>query len=203
MSSPPRRFMVQHPVVVDGGCGCRRSIFYSLFSASSSSSYSLKERTSKSVSSSCPSDTTYSPAATNSSLSSSPSPPKQATSGRKREKQSRAVKRRKSKKRKGVVEESVAVLKESLNPYFDFYESMLVMIMEKEMYGWEDLCELLHQYLSLNSSCHHHIILRAFADVWNDVFSTAAELPGGSTATTDSELIPQPESHGQREDEFK
>lgn len=103
------------------------------------------------------------------------------------------MKRRKSKERKEVVEESVAVMKESLNPYFDFYESMLVMIMEKEMYGWEDLCELLHQYLSLNSSCHHHIILRAFADVWNDVFSPAAELPGGSTATTGSELIPQPE----------
>ncbi|XP_020581534.1 transcription repressor OFP8-like [Phalaenopsis equestris] len=179
MASPQRRFMVQKPVLVDVGCGCRRSIFSTLFSSPSSSSSSLKQRIPKTLSFSSLSSTTSSPAATASPFSSSSSPAKQETSDRKGGKQSRAVKRRKRTKRNGVVEESVAVVKESLNPYLDFYESILVMIVEKEMYGWEDLCQLLHQYISLNSSGHHDIILRAFADIWKNVFLPAAEVAGG------------------------
>ncbi|KAJ1263108.1 hypothetical protein BS78_09G159800 [Paspalum vaginatum] len=61
---------------------------------------------------------------------------------------------------------AVAVEVESAAPYEDFRESMVAMVTEKEMYAWEDLNALLHQFLSLNSPRHHPLILTAFADLW-------------------------------------
>uniref|UniRef100_A0ACD5T996 Uncharacterized protein n=1 Tax=Avena sativa TaxID=4498 RepID=A0ACD5T996_AVESA len=65
-------------------------------------------------------------------------------------------------------EESAAVAVEvvSAAPYEDFRESMVAMVVEKEMYAWEDLNALLHGFLSLNSPRHHPLILHAFADLW-------------------------------------
>jgi uncharacterized protein (TIGR01568 family) len=71
----------------------------------------------------------------------------------------------------GRVEESVAVVKESADPLADFRRSMLQMIVEKEIVGGPELRELLHRFLSLNSPCHHHLILRAFAEIWEEVFA--------------------------------
>ncbi|KAF8779372.1 hypothetical protein HU200_002639 [Digitaria exilis] len=62
--------------------------------------------------------------------------------------------------------EAVAVEVESAAPYEDFRESMVAMVTEKEMYAWEDLNALLHQFLALNSPRHHPLILTAFADLW-------------------------------------
>ena len=59
-----------------------------------------------------------------------------------------------------------AVEVESAAPYEDFRESMVAMVTEKEMYAWEDLNALLHQFLALNSPRHHPLILTAFADLW-------------------------------------
>uniref|UniRef100_A0ACD5VU74 Uncharacterized protein n=1 Tax=Avena sativa TaxID=4498 RepID=A0ACD5VU74_AVESA len=72
-----------------------------------------------------------------------------------------------------VARESVPVAVESAEPYEDFRESMVQMVVEKEIYAWDDLNDLLHQFLSLNSPRHHPLILHAFADLWtrNGLFS--------------------------------
>ncbi|KQK06030.1 hypothetical protein BRADI_2g24002v3 [Brachypodium distachyon] len=45
-------------------------------------------------------------------------------------------------------------------------ESMVAMVVEKEMYSREDLNALLHGFLQLNSPRHHPLILHAFANLW-------------------------------------
>ena len=77
----------------------------------------------------------------------------------------------------GRVEESVAVVKESADPLADFRRSMLQMIVEKEILGDAELRELLHRFLSLNSPRHHHLILRAFAEIWEEVFAGHERTP--------------------------
>ncbi|CAN6300313.1 unnamed protein product [Urochloa humidicola] len=77
----------------------------------------------------------------------------------------------------GRVEESVAVVKESADPLADFRRSMLQMIVEKEIVGGGELRELLHRFLSLNSPHHHHLILRAFAEIWEEVFAGYERTP--------------------------
>ncbi|KAL7198137.1 hypothetical protein ACSBR2_020623 [Camellia fascicularis] len=67
--------------------------------------------------------------------------------------------------------ESVAVEKDSDDPYLDFRRSMLQMILEKEIYAKDDLRELLNCFLQLNSPYYHGVIVRAFTDIWNGVFS--------------------------------
>lgn len=82
--------------------------------------------------------------------------------------------RRRRRRRKGqgrVERESVAVAVETEEPYEDFKESMVRMVVENEIYAWDDLNELLHRFLSLNSPRHHSLILRAFADLWSGLFS--------------------------------
>ncbi|EEE58255.1 hypothetical protein OsJ_09248 [Oryza sativa Japonica Group] len=49
------------------------------------------------------------------------------------------------------------------------------MIVENEITATPELRELLHRFLSLNSSRHHHLILRAFADVCEELFAGAGE----------------------------
>ncbi|KAJ6809165.1 uncharacterized protein M6B38_161240 [Iris pallida] len=85
-------------------------------------------------------------------------------------------KRRRSRRTKSegggrALEESVAVVKETEDPLGDFRRSMLQMIVEKEIVDREELSQLLERFLSLNSPAHHDVILRAFADIWNEVFS--------------------------------
>ncbi|KAL8211354.1 hypothetical protein R6Q57_005791 [Mikania cordata] len=62
---------------------------------------------------------------------------------------------------------SLAVEKDSSDPYVDFKESMLQMIMEEEIYEKDDLRELLNCFLQLNLPYYHPIILRAFTEIWN------------------------------------
>lgn len=72
--------------------------------------------------------------------------------------------------------ESLAVEKDSDDPYLDFRYSMLQMILEKQIYSKDELKELLNCFLHLNSSYYHGIILSAFTDIWNGLFSIK---PGG------------------------
>ncbi|RDX62288.1 Transcription repressor OFP6, partial [Mucuna pruriens] len=67
--------------------------------------------------------------------------------------------------------EGVAVEKDSDDPYLDFRHSMLQMILENEIYSKQDLRELLNCFLQLNSPHHHGVIVRAFTEIWNGVFS--------------------------------
>ncbi|KAL4569805.1 hypothetical protein LXL04_025449 [Taraxacum kok-saghyz] len=57
---------------------------------------------------------------------------------------------------------SLVVEKNSNDPYVDFRESMLQMIMENEIYGKDELRELLNCFLQLNSPYYHGVIVGAF-----------------------------------------
>ena len=70
---------------------------------------------------------------------------------------------------------AVAVEKDSDDPYLDFRQSMLQMILENEIYSKNDLRELLNCFLSLNEPYYHGIIIRAFSEIWEGVFSAAVK----------------------------
>ncbi|PKU60090.1 transcription repressor OFP7-like [Dendrobium catenatum] len=66
--------------------------------------------------------------------------------------------------------ESLAVVKRSENPRADFRRSMGEMVMQKGIYKVAELEQLLHCFLSLNSHHHHLTIVKAFADMWEELF---------------------------------
>ncbi|GJN19978.1 hypothetical protein PR202_gb07299 [Eleusine coracana subsp. coracana] len=78
---------------------------------------------------------------------------------------------------RGAWRRAWAVVKESADPLGDFRRSMLQMIVEKEIMGDDELRELLLRFLSLNSPQHHHLILRAFAEIWEELFAGYARMP--------------------------
>lgn len=65
---------------------------------------------------------------------------------------------------------SFVVLKRSVDPYKDFKKSMLEMILERQIFEPKDLEQLLMSFLSLNSRIHHKAILKAFSEIWKEVF---------------------------------
>ncbi|PKU62050.1 transcription repressor OFP8-like [Dendrobium catenatum] len=67
--------------------------------------------------------------------------------------------------------EGFPVLKKSSDPYSDFRSSMVEMIVERQIFGAQELERLLHSYLSLNSPEIHSAIFRAFADISKVLFS--------------------------------
>ncbi|KAH7438650.1 hypothetical protein KP509_04G024100 [Ceratopteris richardii] len=68
-----------------------------------------------------------------------------------------------------------AVEKKSQNPYVDFHNSMVEMVLHKQMHEATELEELLQLFLSLNSLEHHELIVQAFCDVWEKVFGRYME----------------------------
>ncbi|CAJ1956197.1 unnamed protein product [Sphenostylis stenocarpa] len=66
--------------------------------------------------------------------------------------------------------DSVAVEKESNDPYKDFRHSMLQMIFEREIYTKSDLQQLLECFLRLNAACHHQVIVQAFVEICEEAF---------------------------------
>ncbi|XP_039018573.1 transcription repressor OFP8-like [Hibiscus syriacus] len=71
---------------------------------------------------------------------------------------------------KSKVKDSFAVVKRSSDPYKDFRASMVEMIVERQMFGAEDLEQLLQCFLSLNSHHHHRIIIEVFTEIWETLF---------------------------------
>jgi uncharacterized protein (TIGR01568 family) len=69
-----------------------------------------------------------------------------------------------------VAEEEVrwglAVVKRSKDPYGDFRESMVEVIVGRQVFGAPELERLLESYLSLNAPRLHPVILQAFSDIW-------------------------------------
>ncbi|KAI4331629.1 hypothetical protein MLD38_029801 [Melastoma candidum] len=63
----------------------------------------------------------------------------------------------------------VAVVKSSFNPWRDFRDSMVEMIVENRIKESEDLEDLLVCYLSLNSEEYHEVIIAAFKQIWCDL----------------------------------
>ncbi|CAI9758375.1 unnamed protein product [Fraxinus pennsylvanica] len=70
----------------------------------------------------------------------------------------------------GKVKESFAIVKRSKDPYEDFKNSMMEMILEKQMSEEKDLEQLLQCFLSLNSRNYHGIIIQAFSEIWEAIF---------------------------------
>ncbi|KAK8535461.1 hypothetical protein V6N13_081589 [Hibiscus sabdariffa] len=68
------------------------------------------------------------------------------------------------------VRDSFAVVKRSSDPYNDFRTSMVEMIVERQMFGAEELEQLLQCFLSLNSHHHHRIIIQVFTEIWDTLF---------------------------------
>ncbi|TVU27991.1 hypothetical protein EJB05_19497, partial [Eragrostis curvula] len=85
---------------------------------------------------------------------------------------------------------SVAVVKQSDDPLGDFRRSMLQLIVENGIVDGEDLREMLRRFLTLNAPHHHDAILRAFAEIWDDVFVAAT--PGRTLPASRRELAGRP-----------
>jgi uncharacterized protein (TIGR01568 family) len=66
--------------------------------------------------------------------------------------------------------DSFAIEKESDEPYEDFRNSILQMILERDIYSEKDLQELLECFLQLNAKCHHHVIVEAFMEICEKIF---------------------------------
>ncbi|XP_076911263.1 uncharacterized protein LOC143569175 [Bidens hawaiensis] len=60
----------------------------------------------------------------------------------------------------------VAVAKDSSDPYEDFRVSMVDMIVEKELFGVEELENLVECFIKLNDEEHHKVIFEVFAEIW-------------------------------------
>ncbi|KAG9444795.1 hypothetical protein H6P81_016135 [Aristolochia fimbriata] len=60
----------------------------------------------------------------------------------------------------------------SNDPHADFRSSMVEMIMEKQIFGAQELEQLLYCFLSLNSPSHHHAILDVFQEICQALFTT-------------------------------
>ncbi|KAK4774809.1 hypothetical protein SAY86_009744 [Trapa natans] len=72
---------------------------------------------------------------------------------------------------------SFAVVKRSSDPHGDFRRSMVEMIVERQLFGADDLRRLLRCFLALNSSYHHAAILEVFAEIWETLFSSSPPPP--------------------------
>lgn len=93
--------------------------------------------------------------------------------------------------------DSLAIVKDSEDPYQDFHQSMLQMILEREIYSRDDLQELLNCFLELNSPHHHQIIVKAFVEIWN--LKTRAADGGSSTEEIKTSPIVLPEESQSRD----
>ncbi|CAL0303992.1 unnamed protein product [Lupinus luteus] len=73
--------------------------------------------------------------------------------------------------KKSPLMDSVAIEKNSSDPYHDFRHSMLQMIFEKEIDSEEDLQDLLQCFLQLNAPRYHDVIVEVFNEICEDAFS--------------------------------
>ncbi|KAI4995382.1 hypothetical protein ZWY2020_035285 [Hordeum vulgare] len=92
-------------------------------------------------------------------------------------------------------EESVAVVTETEDPLEEFRRSMAEMVVENRITGGAELRELLQRFLSLNSARHHHLILRAFADVWEELFAGSGRDPMQKHKQKRPAVSPAPAGH--------
>ncbi|GAB2268245.1 hypothetical protein Dimus_003221 [Dionaea muscipula] len=71
---------------------------------------------------------------------------------------------------RGNVRGGFAVVKSSSDPYTDFRTSMVEMIVERQMFGAQELEMLLKCFLHLNSPHHHKLIVEVFAEILETLF---------------------------------
>ncbi|XP_047083444.1 transcription repressor OFP8-like [Lolium rigidum] len=94
-------------------------------------------------------------------------------------------------------EESVAVETETEDPLGEFRRSMAEMVAENGITGGAELRELLQRFLSLNSKRHHHLILLAFADVWEELFAGSRTGDGRPHASSKQKHLPSSSRSGE------
>ncbi|EYU21877.1 hypothetical protein MIMGU_mgv1a020161mg, partial [Erythranthe guttata] len=70
-----------------------------------------------------------------------------------------------------LVGESYAVEKSSSDPHGDFRASMVEMIVEKQIFGADDLERLLLCFLNLNATSYHGIIYQVFTEICQTLFA--------------------------------
>ncbi|KAL1539557.1 transcription repressor OFP7-like [Salvia divinorum] len=68
-----------------------------------------------------------------------------------------------------MLEQSLVVVKKSVDPLEDFKKSMLEMIVAKQIIHPKELKQLLMAFLSLNSRMHHKVIIQAFTHIFNQL----------------------------------
>lgn len=71
---------------------------------------------------------------------------------------------------------SIAVVVASTDPYKDFRESIVEMIVGTDMRGAEALRDLLDCYLSLNSREYHGVITEVFRGIWLQIIRDGVEI---------------------------
>jgi uncharacterized protein (TIGR01568 family) len=94
-------------------------------------------------------------------------------------------------------EESVAVVTETEDPLGEFRRSMAEMVAENGITGGAELRQLLQRFLSLNSKRHHHLILLAFADVWEELFAGSRTGDGRPHASSKQKHLPSSSRSGE------
>ncbi|KAL3650833.1 hypothetical protein CASFOL_007236 [Castilleja foliolosa] len=77
---------------------------------------------------------------------------------------------RRKKRRGGSEAVGYAVEKRTSDPYGDFRESMVEMIIEKQIFGADDLDRLFFCFLSLNNEDYHGIIFDVFSEICQTLF---------------------------------
>ncbi|XP_071739813.1 uncharacterized protein [Rutidosis leptorrhynchoides] len=65
--------------------------------------------------------------------------------------------------------DSYAIIKSSYDPQQEFKDSMIAMIIANGITQRDELEELLACYLTLNCDAYHHIIVKAFQEVWSEL----------------------------------
>ncbi|CAM0957182.1 unnamed protein product [Alopecurus aequalis] len=78
-------------------------------------------------------------------------------------------------RRRSTAKRSFAVVVPSTDPYRDFWESVVEMIVENDMRGSEAMGDLLECYLSLNSTEYHGVITEVFSGIWLQVADSRVE----------------------------
>lgn len=83
-------------------------------------------------------------------------------------------------------------IKDSMDPYTDFRESMLEMMAGRETWPRRELQELLDCFLRLNQPVHHSLIVHAFADACfgKAAATSAVAVAAASAAVADHRLVP-------------
>jgi uncharacterized protein (TIGR01568 family) len=83
-------------------------------------------------------------------------------------------------------------IKDSMDPYTDFRESMLEMMAGREIWPRRELQELLDCFLRLNQPVHHSLIVHAFADACfgKAAATSAVAVAVASAAVADHRRVP-------------
>ncbi|MCL7042414.1 hypothetical protein MKW94_019303 [Papaver nudicaule] len=184
MSSSNRRRLLQNTIAVNVGCSCRKLKLADIFrrrpnriikasttTTTSSSTSTVSKNKKKKKSHLCNSSTSLSTLSLNDEEDDDSNTTFGTTPHYYSSEPEPTTDLNKKVKGFGRINESLAIEKDSDDPYVDFRHSMLQMILEKEIYSVDGLRQLLQCFLSLNSPYHHEIIIQVFTEIWNGVFS--------------------------------